>query len=52
MRDCEKCARCGRDGCQSWDCDFVPRDEAIRLYKEAKAAGVIVWEGESDGQRN
>ena len=34
MRDCDKCARCGRDGCKSWDCDFVPRKEAIEAWKE------------------
>lgn len=35
-RDCENCARCGRDGCKSWDCDFVPRKEAIEAWKEKK----------------
>jgi len=34
MRDCDNCARCGRDGCKSWDCDFVPRKEAIEAWKE------------------
>lgn len=34
MRDCENCARCGRDGCKSWDCDFIPRKEAIEAWKE------------------
>lgn len=38
MRDCDNCARCGRDGCKSWDCDFVPRKEAIEAWKEKKAA--------------
>ena len=34
MRDCENCARCGRDGCKAWDCDFIPRKEAIRAWKD------------------
>lgn len=34
MRDCENCARCGRDGCKSWDCDFIPRKEAIEAWQE------------------
>ena len=38
MRDCENCARCGRDGCKSWDCDFIPRKEAIEAWKEKKAS--------------
>lgn len=33
-RDCENCARCGREGCKSWDCDFIPRKEAIEAWKE------------------
>ena len=37
MRDCENCARCGRDGCKSWDCDFIPRKEAIEAWKEKNA---------------
>ncbi len=40
MRDCENCARCGRDGCKSWNCDFVPRKEAVEAWKEKhEAAG-------------
>ena len=34
MRDCENCARCGRDGCKAWDCDFIPRKEAIKAWKD------------------
>ena len=33
-RDCDNCARCGRDGCKSWDCDFIPRKEAVEAWKE------------------
>ena len=33
-RDCENCARCGREGCRSWDCDFIPRKEAIEAWIE------------------
>lgn len=35
-RDCENCARCARNGCTSWDCDFIPRKEAIRAYLEKR----------------
>ena len=35
-RDCENCARCGIEGCKHWDCDFVPREEAIKVWKEWK----------------
>ena len=33
-RDCDNCARCGRDGGKAWSCDFVPRKEAIEAWKE------------------
>ena len=33
-RDCDNCARCGRDGCKSWDCDYINRKEAIEAWKE------------------
>lgn len=38
MRDCENCAHCGRGGCKSWDCDFIPREEAIEAWKEKQRA--------------
>lgn len=44
-RDCENCARCGRDGCKSWDCDFIPRKEAIEAWKEKYRSE----KGESNG---
>lgn len=37
-RDCDNCARCGRDGCKAWDCDFVPRKEAIEVWKREQEA--------------
>lgn len=35
-RDCDNCARCTRNGCTSWDCDFIPRKEAIKAYIEKR----------------
>ena len=53
MRDCDNCARCGRDGCKSWDCDFVPRKEAIDAYKKQQKGlenkGVESERGKYDG---
>ena len=36
MRDCDNCARCGRNGCTAWDCDFIPRKEAVKAWKEKR----------------
>ena len=33
-RDCDNCARCGRDGCTSWDCKYINRKEAIEAWEE------------------
>ena len=33
-RDCERCARCGRYGCTAWECEYIPREDAIEAYKE------------------
>ena len=39
MRDCANCIRSKGatewdNGCTSWDCDFIDRAEAIKVYKE------------------
>ena len=52
MRDCDNCARCGRDGCKSWDCDFVPRKEAIEAWKEKHATADRKTENSSEIPNN
>lgn len=37
-RNCNNCIRCTPDkGCTAWDCDYIPRREAIEAYKEKMA---------------
>ena len=33
-RDCKKCAYSSPNGCTAWDCEFIPREEAIAAWKE------------------
>lgn len=37
-RDCDNCARFSRDGCTSWDCDYINRKEAIEAWEEKHRA--------------
>ena len=52
MRECDNCARCGRDGCTSWDCDFVPRKEAIKAWKEKHETADRKTENSSEKPNN
>lgn len=39
MRDCENCARnTPKNGCTSWDCDYINRKEAIEAWLEKHRA--------------
>lgn len=45
-RNCNNCVRCTPDkGCTAWDCDYIPRKEAIEAWKQIHAQ-----KGESDGK--
>lgn len=33
-RDCKTCAHHTEDGCQSWDCEYINREEAVKAWKE------------------
>lgn len=33
MRDCKTCAYDTRDGCSTWDCEYINRNEAIEAWK-------------------
>ena len=37
MRDCKNCAHYTPDGCESWDCEYINRAEAIECYEIVKA---------------
>ena len=36
MRDCKNCVHYTPDGCESWDCEYISRAEAIETYKKFK----------------
>lgn len=45
-RDCKNCIRGTIDGCTAWDCDYINRKEALKIW-EAYKKGELVWkEGE------
>lgn len=37
MRDCKNCVHNTPDGCESWDCEYINRAEAIECYEIVKA---------------
>lgn len=38
-RDCNKCLWATRDGgCASWNCEFIPMNEAAKAWKKEKEA--------------
>lgn len=37
MRDCKNCVHYTPDGCESWDCEYISRAEAIECYEIVKA---------------
>ena len=36
-RDCKNCVHNTPDGCESWECEYINRDEAIECYEIVKA---------------
>lgn len=36
-RDCKSCVHNTPDGCESWDCEYINRAEAIEAYETLKA---------------
>lgn len=36
-RDCKSCLFNSGDGCMSWDCEYINRDEAAEAYRKQKA---------------
>jgi len=44
-RDCKNCIRYA-EGCTSWDCEYINRNEAIEIYKAYKSGELVRKEGE------
>lgn len=40
-RDCKNCIRGTVDGCTSWDCDYINRGEAIKIYEAYKKGELV-----------
>lgn len=36
IRDCKSCVYNAGDGCMSWDCEYINRDEAVEAYKKTR----------------
>lgn len=47
MRDCKNCVHNTPDGCESWECEYINRAEAIECYEIVKAMREI---GETYGK--
>lgn len=44
-RNCIDCVNRDPDGCRVWDCDYIPRPDAIKAYKGTTPAH---WVNETD----